>query len=493
MALNFIRLHIYIFSIIQISVRIDKFTLNFLFILGVVAICVRVWSYYYIFGDLSYDRFIILLIAFLISMILLVIFSNLFIALLGWDGLGITSFLLVIYYKNRKCLGSGMITALTNRLGDALLLCRLGFFIIYRSSTLYLLLIIRITKRAQFPFSSWLPSAMAAPTPVRALVHSSTLVTAGVYIIIRYYFCDSWLIMAIGGLTIILAGIVACVERDIKKVVALSTLSQLGVIIVRIGAHEKSYCFFHLLSHACFKALLFICVGTMIHSVFGNQDYRNMNRMSYDLTVSLFATVSNVSLMGFLFTSGYFRKDIILEALLSGEMGVVFIVIYLLSIGFTTFYSVKMIYSTMFFRELKSSPHNNWGGHSWIIKIPMWLLGTFSLLFGYLYEDYRELGRILLIKEKIIPCFLVLLCILVGCLSGYSLSKVIRPEFRSLILLLPNKQQLSIYSEIGDLKKTVDRGWVEFRVKTITTLPTVITHYSKLLIFGTSLTLFFII
>lgn len=254
-------------------------------------------------------------------MVTLIMISNLYLALIGWDGLGVTSFLLVIYYKNRKRLSSGLITALSNRLGDGFFICLLGTLIFFsnRHLSLLLLLFLRMTKSAQIPFSSWLPAAMAAPTPVSALVHSSTLVTAGVYVLIRYGDYDIIAILFIGRLTALIAGVSACLERDLKKVVALRTLSQLGVMIVSIGASEKSYCFFHLLSHACFKALLFICVGVSIHTVFGTQEYRRFGHTSSP-TISLLTTVANLSLLGFIFTSGFYRKDGILEAMLCDEI-----------------------------------------------------------------------------------------------------------------------------------------------------------------------------
>jgi len=139
------------------SNRVDPYTFSFFSLLGIVGARVGAWSYYYIDGEEAYCRFILLLMSFIVSIVMLIFFSNLFIALIGWDGLGVTSFLLVIYYKNRKCLGSGIITALTNRLGDCLLLCSLGFFFIAQGAHLMILALIiclRITKRAQFPFSS---------------------------------------------------------------------------------------------------------------------------------------------------------------------------------------------------------------------------------------------------------------------------------------------------------------------------------------------------
>ena len=147
------------------------------------------WSYYYMDGEPHYRRFLRVVVAFVRSMVLLIFMSTLYGTLIGWDGLGITSFLLVIYYKNRKSLGSRIITALTNRVGDAFLLILLGLSLYTAGGPhlcLVLLLLTAMTKRAQYPFRRWLPAAMAAPTPVRALVHSSTLVTAGVYLLLRF-------------------------------------------------------------------------------------------------------------------------------------------------------------------------------------------------------------------------------------------------------------------------------------------------------------------
>ena len=205
-------------------------------------------------------------------------------------------------------------TALINRIGDCFFLCLLGISDMGLHLSLVFLWLLSITKRAQIPFSSWLPAAMAAPTPVSALVHSSTLVTAGVYILIRY--CnDCRVLIVIGRLTILMAGVVACVESDIKKVVALRTLSQLGVMMVALGAYEKSFCFFHLISHSFFKALLFLCIGLSIHFLYGTQDFRRYNTLSGSVFVSVFLTLSCFSLIGFPFTSGFYSKDTLLEAM----------------------------------------------------------------------------------------------------------------------------------------------------------------------------------
>ena len=214
-----------------------------------------------------------------------------------------------------------MITALTNRLGDCFFLIILGMFF-YTNSYFYLLavllLLTSITKRAQIPFSSWLPSAIAAPTPVRALVHSSTLVTAGVYLLLRFNILSIEWMLIMGRITILMAGVRACVELDIKKIVALSTLSQLGVMMISLSLYQKNICFFHLVTHAIFKALLFMCVGISIHTIYGSQDFRSFRNLGKGIFYPVrFLTISNLALLGFPFMSGFYRKDMIIESFYS--------------------------------------------------------------------------------------------------------------------------------------------------------------------------------
>merc|ERR1711887_500146 len=219
---------------------------------------------------------------------------------------------------------AGIITALTNRLGDVGLLVSLSLMISYGGwSYLYnthgterlaggLLAIIVLsacTKSAQIPFSAWLPAAIAAPTPVSALVHSSTLVTAGVYLLIRINILlvnttASIILIVTGALTIFIAGCAAILEIDIKKVIALSTLSQLGVIIIIIGAGAPVLAYFHLLSHAFFKAILFICAGIIIHNIKDYQDIRKI-RISKNFIPITTAVIliANISLCGLPFLS----------------------------------------------------------------------------------------------------------------------------------------------------------------------------------------------
>lgn len=281
--------------------------------------------------------------------------------LLGWDGLGITSFILVIYYQNPKSLGAGIITALTNRIGDVLILIAIALTInqghwtivhIWPQEILWpqviAITLAAMTKRAQMPFSSWLPAAIAAPTPVSALVHSSTLVTAGVFLLIRFYpflrtfFLFNQFILIVGVSTMIIAGISATTECDIKKIVALSTLSQLGIIITSIGLGLPSLAFFHIVVHALFKALLFICAGCLIASHRHAQELRWIGNLTLQAPITTSCLLlSNTALCGIPFIAGFFSKDIIIETILSRPHNIIIINLSFLAVGFTSFYSIR--------------------------------------------------------------------------------------------------------------------------------------------------------
>jgi len=475
---------LYLVNKVWLRIRLDLYSVSFYFLLGFVRCCVSVWSYYYLEDAETYPRFMLLLISFISRMAALILFSNLYMTLIGWDGLGVTSFLLIIFYKNRKSLGSGMITALTNRLGDSLLLCVLGLLFLqgFHSLLLVLIVVLSITKSAQIPFSSWLPAAIAAPTPVSALVHSSTLVTAGVYVLLRYCQTDTIALLSIGSCTILMAGLSACAERDLKKVVALRTLSQLGVIMVSLGAHAKSYCFFHLMSHALFKALLFICIGSCIHVVYGTQDYRRFNALRTSLNLSFLCSVSNISLIGFAFTSGFYRKDIILEVLYRAEEVSWSLCFFLIGIGLTSFYSVKMLASSFLMSTFSGTGSRSISGHRWQVKCPLYLLGTVSLAFGCSVNGYcRALSIPIPIPEKLLPLSLLML----GFVSGYWLSRLNRPLLRSMATLTPNTQFKSSYGVVNP--QLIDKGWIEACSLTVSSLSnTIYYHYRPIVILGIS-------
>lgn len=214
----------------------------------------------------------------------------------------------------------------------------------------FLVLLARATKRAQMPFSAWLPAAIAAPTPVRALVHSSTLVTAGVYLLIRFReVVDKrgvrGVIIGVSAITIVMAGLGALYERDMKKVVALSTLSQLGLIILVLGAGLKELAFFHLITHAMFKSTLFMCAGSIIHSAGGSQDRRRMGGLEVrSPLLRVIFRATNLSLCGFPFLAGFYSKDALLEEVFRSRRNAWVVLIAAAGTGLTVAYRFRVLY-----------------------------------------------------------------------------------------------------------------------------------------------------
>lgn len=221
-----------------------------------------------------------------------------------------------------------------------------------------MILIAGLTKRAQIPFSVWLPLAIAAPTPVSALVHSSTLVTAGVYLLFRFNrflirFEVKNLLLYISVFTIFMAGLIANFEIDLKKIIALSTLSQLGLIIMVLSLGLKFLAFYHLLTHAVFKSLLFMCAGIIIHFIDNNQDIRFYGILNEYIPFTIIRFyVSRLALIGFPFLSGFYSKDLIIEIIYIINFNIFIISFIILSVIFTVSYSLRLIYY-VFFIEFK--------------------------------------------------------------------------------------------------------------------------------------------
>jgi len=388
-------------------------------------------------NDKNFVRFHYLLIRFILRIYFLILSPNLVRILLGWDGLGLRSYLLVIYYGNTKAYNSGIVTALTNRLGDALILLRIGYIIIYGRWNLYfyrgeklnywLVLVLTLaacTKSAQIPFSAWLPAAIAAPTPVSSLVHSSTLVTAGVYLLIRH---RNWFylnnvtsyILIIGRFTIIIARIRALFETDLKKIVALSTLSQLGVIFLGLGLGGFILSYFHLLTHAFFKALLFLCTGAVIHRSKEYQDLRLTGGRIFSLpTINRFILISRFSLIGLPFISAFFSKEIILEFILLKNYNPIVYFFIILGVGLTALYSTRFVILVFSFWNLndlitfKSEEDFFILKRIMILVLPASLSGSWLTLYLFnnlkLYESLFYLKILVLLLLIIFPLWLLI-------------------------------------------------------------------------------------
>ena len=348
---------------IHFIIILDNISIYFLFLVRLISGRVMMFRTRYMSEEKFFSRFIILVFFFIISIYLLILSPNLISLLLGWDGLGVTSYLLVIFYQRNKSYNAGILTAITNRLGDVGLLISISLILylgnwnyIYVSSfshifsnlLVYLIIISACTKRAQIPFSAWLPAAIAAPTPVSALVHSSTLVTAGVYLLIRINLIIieiniRYILLLMGIITIIIAGITAIIEIDIKKIIALSTLSQLGIIIIVLGLGNPILSFFHLLSHAFFKAILFICAGIIIHNIKDYQDIRKIgiryNNINLCISIIL---VANIRLCGLPFLRGFYSKDLIIEILIIKGKNLFLFLFIILGTSLTVIYSCRL-------------------------------------------------------------------------------------------------------------------------------------------------------
>lgn len=371
------------------------------------------------------------------SMFLLVLTPNLLRILIGWDGLGLTSFLLVIFYQSKKSLNAGLLTVFTNRVGDVLIIlgvcvfsvCQRWEFWVTRMSIelnpglllRLLILIARMTKSAQLPFSCWLPAAIAAPTPVSALVHSSTLVTAGVYLLVRFsFFLDCWLkivISLIGVRTILMARLSALLENDLKKIIALSTLRQLGIIFCAIGTAVPEIAFYHLITHAFFKALIFISVGNLIHI---NSDYQDLRVTSLNyrkLPVSIIICVlANMALSGIPFLSGFISKDLILMALLDqkNSLGLIFLMYF--SIFLTVLYRSRLIFLTFSVEKTKNSCYS-YSENSIQFFTSMAALGTLRIFSGKLLLWFIRVSPIGTTSPELLLAASA--CLMMGGIAGY--------------------------------------------------------------------------
>ena len=412
----------------------DFLSLRFSSFILLISSVVFVYSNFYMIGDNNILRFFLILFLFVISIMFLVFGRNMFTLILGWDGLGIVSFLLVVYYRSFSSLRSGLLTVLSNRLGDLGML--FSFFLLFwrgwwgvlsfslKEYYLLSLLIIfsGITKRAQFPFSSWLPAAIAAPTPVSSLVHSSTLVTAGVYLLIRFYYSLSFFLRStffcvISIITIFFRGILAILDSDIKKVVAISTLRQLGFIIFSISIGEWIYGFFHIVCHALYKSLLFLRAGSFIIFSFGGQDLRFKGGILYSSPFFFLVFVfSSMRLFGFPFLTGFFSKDFILEISFTGGWGIFILFILILSCSFSLVYSIRLYFFGLYnymnmppyisFFSLKSSI-------SFLFILFFWSIfwgfyfGSIIFLDNYffIFSFLKLLGAILFLIGGLIFCF----------------------------------------------------------------------------------------
>nr|QIV24660.1 NADH dehydrogenase subunit 5 [Hermerius prionoides] len=485
-------------SAIIMSLLMDWMSFLFISFVLFISSMVIYYSEEYMAGDLYLHRFILLVAMFVLSMILLIISPNLISILLGWDGLGLVSYCLVIYYQNVKSYNAGMLTALSNRVGDVALLMSIAWMMNYGSwSFIYYLdymkndwsmklissmvVLAAMTKSAQIPFSSWLPAAMAAPTPVSSLVHSSTLVTAGVYLLIRFNLAFSENLMIfllfISSMTMFMSGLGANFEFDLKKIIALSTLSQLGLMMSILALGDYYLAFFHLLVHALFKALLFMCAGNIIHNLGNCQDIRYMGGLVKHLPLTCtFFNICNFSLCGLPFLSGFYSKDLVVEVMSMQFINIYIYLVFYFSIGLTVSYSFRLTYYSLTgdfnYPALSALMEGSLTMLKGMGGLIMWVVFSGSMLQWLTFSFPYFICLPLLYKS------MALLMILLGMLIGYELSKFkLNYSCKSLSFLILssfcgsmwNMPVISTFgvnyypTYMGDVYSNVfDQGWLEF-------------------------------
>nr|UYG49111.1 NADH dehydrogenase subunit 5 [Abscondita chinensis] len=485
-------------NIIFMSILLDWMSLLFMSFVFFISSMVIYYSDEYMHGDLNINRFILLVFMFVMSMMFLIISPNLISILLGWDGLGLVSYCLVIYYQNTKSLNAGMLTALSNRIGDVGIFMSIAWMMNYGSwnfifyldfmkndfnmkIVMYFIVLSALTKSAQIPFSSWLPAAMSAPTPVSSLVHSSTLVTAGVYLLIRFNFCLSlnlmYFMLFISTMTMFMSGLGANFEYDLKKIIALSTLSQLGLMMSILFLGDYKLAFFHLLSHALFKALLFMCAGCMIHNLMNCQDIRFMGSLINFMPLTCtFFNISNFSLCGLPFLSGFYSKDLILEVMSMNYLNLYIYFIFYVSIGLTVSYTLRLCYYSLF--SVYNFYHlNNLSDKGYVMLKGMSGL-IFLVIFGGSMLSWLMFSTPYFICLSLNLKLMVVFMIMFGSWVGYEFSNfeynynLKSMSFLSLSLFFSSMLNMTFLStyfvnyyflKLSNLYyKNIDLGWTEY-------------------------------
>jgi len=479
--------------VITFPIVFDFIRLSCSALVCLISACVLLFSSRYMDDEVFLDRFIWLIILFVLSMNLLVFIPNIISLLLGWDGLGIVSFVLVVYYENRKSLAAGILTVLTNRIGDVILILAIRVSInqgmwsithtgMNSSSALVVLLVVvaAMTKSAQIPFSRWLPAAIAAPTPVSALVHSSTLVTAGVFLLIRFFpllrefnlFFTCCILFS--TLTLLIAGIGANFEYDLKKIIALSTLSQLGVIIIRLALKMPMLALFHLYTHAIFKALLFLCAGAVIHKNSHSQDIRTMGSIWRQIPLSSAClNTANLALCGAPFIAGFYSKDLILEILLSIDIRVIILLCVFFATGLTAVYRVRLSIFVIWL-QINSVCYRNIVDEDWRITTPIIVLTFGAIIGGIIIQKLVPFfNERLFISTwvKLIAFFVTIsgawmALVLWNTKCASTCSSSVNENFMSdICFLTPLSTQPMILCSMfigGGFIKFIDQGWLEF-------------------------------
>jgi len=405
----------------------DELSVIMLYVVLLISFFVHFFSISYMRYDPNYYKFFSYLSLFTFFMMILVLSTNFIQLFLGWEGIGICSYLLINFWSTRLEANRSAIKALVlNKLGDCAFyifiinyyflfdtfdfILPISFFINYMNFnvvyfdlyfydflTLFLI-IAAIAKSAQIGLHVWLPDAMEGPTPVSSLLHAATMVTAGVYLLLRVsWIIDlsnlSSLIVIIAILTNFFTSLIAVFQYDVKKIIAYSTASQLALMFMAIGLSSFNLAFYHLFNHAFFKALLFLCAGSIIHFLNNKQDIRATSFLYYFMPFTYISfLIGQLTLIGFPFLSSYYSKDMILQFSFFGNSYISYLLLWFLNISviLTAFYSLRLIKFLFFTNSIKNIFFNKLytiEQYDLFIFLPLFFLSFFSLFIGYIVSD----------------------------------------------------------------------------------------------------------
>ena len=418
---------------IPFSFLVDKLSVLMLLIITGVGFLIHVYSIGYMKEDAGFNRFFAYMNLFIFFMLLLVLGSNYLVMFIGWEGVGLCSYLLIgFWFKNQDFNNAAKKAFIMNRIGDlgfllALFMLILQFgtlnfsdifsksqTILVGNSTITIITLLlfagAVGKSAQIPLFTWLPDAMAGPTPVSALIHAATMVTAGIYMIARSNILfvlapvTMWTISLIGIATALLAGSIAIFQTDIKKILAYSTISQLGLMFVALGAGSFTAAMFHLTTHAFFKALLFLAAGSVIHALSGEQDIRKMGGLRHKIPVTFWVFfIGSLAIAGVPPFAGFFSKDAIMLG--TFESSPVLWIVSVLVALMTSLYMFRLLFTVFWGKAIVSeNKHHPVHESPRSMTFPMMVLAALSV-FGGMIGIPQLLGGSDRIQDYLAPIF----------------------------------------------------------------------------------------